>query len=245
MAQTSRAVVENIVALNRSNAAIKARLDDIQGRPLTPSEVRDLADIHQEFDGVFRDLDMGGADSPIERESGYTYRRRLTGDLIKVVDALQRRRAATAGRGLTEDERSFGKLAATDPYDWNANVVRSFAADAVERARAICNDPTQGDFRDPAKLRQIENVTPGGHRERRFAGDPLSWMARFMHTPQCVRSGLLVDAAVGRLRQVAPQRERIVYVQAPSPDMSGMITTAVKAALAAVTPGRRAKGGAK
>src|SRR6266404_4702339 len=72
-----RSVGEDVAAVRRAQSRIESRLNDVQGRPQTNSELRACREIQVRFDDTFRDLEMSNAPPPLGGESPRSYRARL------------------------------------------------------------------------------------------------------------------------------------------------------------------------
>jgi hypothetical protein len=237
----SQALVENVVHLDKENRALKARIDDLQGgRPQSISERRQVEGLHEQFAPLFDGLEAPPP-APLNSESPYTYRRRMLAELAGEIDQVNRRRAAAENRNLSEDERRINGWAKNGRvYEWDSTLAANFGAEIIGAAERLAADPLQGSFREPGKLRELVS-RENGHTHREWRGDNSEWLRPFQHQGQVVRSGTLVDAAMGRLPHPAPRPRPAPPPPAlSSADISALVAQGIADGLRSLLPGRRA-----
>jgi hypothetical protein len=153
---------EEAAYLSRRQSRIEARQRDLS---LAPPDPEDMVEIQSRFDDTYRALDLR-APAPQYRESTFTYRRRLLGDLQPYTKSDEARTA------------DLFKLSGT-PLD-------EFERQIIDEAKATAADPRRGDWRDPAQLREVVHADGSGREIHEFHGDPLSWMLPFMGDAKAV-----------------------------------------------------------
>jgi len=245
MAQTSRAVAENVAWLNKSQGEIRARLNDVQGKPLSNDDLRDLRQLQERYDDPYRKLGLGGSPPPIANESPRTYNRRCLGGMIGEVAAVSKRVAYHQRRDLTKDEAELVSLARSDLYGLSANAITNFRQQAVEAIGRLAADKSVGDFADPSRPRVVEKRGAGGHIERETFGDSAHFMEPFRQSPSlCVVGGLLSKMAAdpgafaARMATTPRQPPPPPPQLGPQPTLSAMLRDIVQDAVAAALPAR-------
>ena len=150
---------QDLADLRRRQGQIENRRLDIAAAPADPG---DLADVRDRFDPVYRQLGAGGAPSPLSYESPFSYRRRLASKVAHLSPTW----------------------AGTNLHDLPRDVMDNAERDIIREVRAAAADHSRGN--PDGSLRAIDR-SDGGHTVTDFAGNPLSWMRRFMAPGQTVR----------------------------------------------------------
>ena len=165
MVSSNHAIVENMVRIDRRQDVINARLNDVQGRPPTESELRAMVGLQARADAVYRDLGMVGAPGPLGNESARSDRLRLLSPLQKYSDEWKKTSLHRINDAPTVDliEREI------------------YAA-----AKKTALDPTVT-FR-PGTLRERKVEDESGRTWTHWHGSPRTWMSHFMHPRMAVTS---------------------------------------------------------
>jgi hypothetical protein len=231
--------LDQVTSIQKTQGELKSRLDDVQGRAPTTQELREISGIQERFDPIYIGLEAGGAPPPRERESAYTYERRLLGQIAQEVASVHARNAGAQRRGLTESEAEYRKWTRSDLYNWDRKLVDVFGPEIIDGATRLIADINQGSFRNPGRQRLVERVGTGGHVEREWRGDNAETWQRFMHPGQSVKGGWLSRMMADPTCQPPPsarpaQRQPALPAQLqPSASLAEMISSAVRAALPA------------
>ena len=149
----------DIADLRRRQALIENRRLDIAAAPADPV---DLADTRAKYDGVYSALGAGGAPGPLPYESAFSYRRRLASKIAHLSPSW----------------------AGTNVHDMPRDAMNVAEREIISEAHAAVDDHSRGN--SDGSLRLI-NRSDNGHGITDFAGNPLSWMRRFMAPGQTVR----------------------------------------------------------
>ncbi len=152
-------LAENIARLDQQQNELRARFDDLQGKPTHSDDLYELGSIQARYDNVFKGLEMPGAPGPLTGESPRTYRARLFTEL----------------KPLSQKWKDF------DPYNrhLSENVIGAAEEGILADVRRVVANPAQGSFRNPGRLRAVTTVGDGGHRVVEYFGDPGEWMKDF------------------------------------------------------------------
>ena len=170
MAPTFReAMVSDLGNVRRKLDAAVSRMDDFTGRPPSSREMMDMRNLANQVSPLFEALEMGSAPGPMPTERPESYRAR-------VFEKLQ---------GFCENKTLRGvnlhRMSRTDDVGF-AHLAREIAKDAQRTA----DDPNQGSFSDPHKLRAVKETDQSGRTWTIFKGNPMTWMSQFMLPQQCV-----------------------------------------------------------
>lgn len=147
--------------LSRRQSQLEVRKLDVQRG--SPSDPLDLVDVRQRFDDTYRQLGAGSAPSPLPSESPYSYRRRLASEL----------------QHMSPTWRD------ADLFILDPSVMNVAEPAIIADASAFVADRTRGNA--DGSLREIHRVSDAGHPTTIFAGNPLSWMSRYMRPAHAVR----------------------------------------------------------
>jgi hypothetical protein len=144
----------------------------------TVHELPSYRDAQQDYDEIYRGLELGGAPPEVSGESPLSYRIRLLDGVRDVLSPLLKQKHREEPSWCDED---FPKLAVA-----SLTAFRTAEEQLRQDATAIVGSAIQGSFRYPGSLRQIEVVDEAGRKALEFRGDPLSWMTQFMPPPSVV-----------------------------------------------------------
>ena len=163
------ALVDDLGRARRKLSAVENRLDDLQGRAPTNSEMRDLVAVQVQYDDLYRGIECGGSPPPLKGESKTTYAARLVAGL----------------QPFSEQHRKIDvhNLARLDSTAFEA------VSDAICRdVQKVIDDPTVPSFRHgPDVLREVKVRDSSGREASEFRGRPLVWLSHFMSpVQQCV-----------------------------------------------------------
>ena len=113
---------------------------------------RAQANVQARYDGIFNELEAGGAPPARTREHPDVYERRLLTTLASEVDRINSKRAVDAGRNLDKGEQDIRRWATSgDMMRVDGIIMRNLARPAmVAAAEQLVADPDQGSFRNPS-----------------------------------------------------------------------------------------------
>jgi hypothetical protein len=151
----------------REAAELKRRQSELDNRyvdQLVPRpDPAALAEIAERYDPAYRSLSVGRSPAPMPNESAHSYRRRLASGLARFSEAWRDVNLYSADRAVID---------AAEPQ---------ILADAAAHVRDLTIGNPDG------SLREVPEVSAGGHQVTNFGGSPASWLSAFARPAQFVR----------------------------------------------------------
>jgi hypothetical protein len=142
-----------VAQLRRRESEIEARRYDLS-QP--PTDISELADLHQRYDAAYSSVGAGGAPSPLPSETKFSYRRRLASGLARFSDSWRQ----------------------SDLFRLGSDAMRAAEAQILSDVAAVVADKTVPN--SDGSLREIKTRDISGREVTEFGGSPLSWMRTFM-----------------------------------------------------------------
>jgi colicin import membrane protein len=149
-----------VAQLKRRESEIAARSHDLSR---APTDVSDLADIHQRFDAAYSAIGTSGSPSPLPNESRFSYRRRLAA-------GLQR---------FSDDWRQ------ADLYRLNNDAMKAAETAIIADTFATVGDHAIGNA--DGSLREIKTTDISGREVTEWAGNPRVWLSAYAGTGKTVK----------------------------------------------------------
>ena len=166
MTTFKEAVVDDLGAVRRRVSRMENAIGD---PPPSDRELMDARDLASRMEPLFASLEMY-VPTPGPTQSYRTYR----------ADLLSRLQTFVPDKNLSK-----ANLHALARRDSDA-IMDHFEREIVSAAKAVADDPTQGSWRNPGQLRQVE-VQLGDRAVKEFRGEPRAWMQMFMHPWQIAK----------------------------------------------------------
>src|SRR5437773_1721383 len=165
------AMIEDLGNVRRKLDAAVSRMDDFTGRPPSSREMMDMRNLANQVSPLFEALEMGSAPGPMPTERPESYRAR-------VFEKLQGFCADKTLRGV-----NLHRMSRTDDNGFN-HLAREITKDAQRTA----DDPLQGSFSDPSRMRAVREIDQSGRQWTIYKGrSPMEgWMRQFCYPTQCV-----------------------------------------------------------
>jgi hypothetical protein len=162
------AVAEDLGRARNKLDQIQNRLDDVQGRGPTNSELRQLVGHQERYDSLYAALEMGGSPPPLKGEGPVSYRCRLLEGLQPFDDKHL--------------QVNVHKLARLDDHAFSF-----MEREIMDAAQRVADNRSQGSFTTRGALREVRVKDPVSKREViEYRGSPLTWMSQFMLPGQAV-----------------------------------------------------------
>jgi hypothetical protein len=162
------ALVEDLGTARRKLSRIEDRLDDITGAPPSANSLMAMRNFANTMEPLFSALEMA-TPAPMATESARSYKARLLSQV----------------QGFAQDKNLRG----VDLHSMSRLDDAGFAhcaREIVKDAQRTADDPSQGSFSDPTRLRVVKETDQSGRTWTTFKGSPMTWMSHFMFPSQCV-----------------------------------------------------------
>jgi hypothetical protein len=179
---TARATAYDQLLRNerRLDAAV-ARMEDVTGRQPSNRELMDARDLSNRLTPLFESLELGPAPAPGPTTSYRTHR----------ADLLTRLQAFCTDKNLAgANVHKMSRLDGVEP------IINELEKSIVADAQRTANDPNQGSFRHPNRLREVKETDQSGRTWTVFKGPVSEFLRPFQYPARCVTA--LIDPRTGR-----------------------------------------------